>query len=258
MRSSGRSTGSTRPSCRRSMTIGWRGSRSTAQVYDRLTDATADRFRQDVPRPRSAPAGGQGEVLRPAQDGHLAEDRRPLPPGREPDPAAARSADRFVAADRRVEITEHFMRTRTIIVSSVALLMASAAIASADQVKLRNGQAVTGSFMSADAKMVRMLLANGKIAEFPVDNHQRRRILGTQDRAAAGAGSGESAETDHAAEGHGADRRADAGDRRRRDAGRPDLQGGARRSGDDGWQGHRAARRGRSSFRSRRSNRPAR
>src|SRR5205823_10987502 len=67
--------------------------------------------------------------------------------------------------------TEDFMRTKTLIVSSfVALLMAHAAALSADQVKLRNGQAVSGSFMSADVKIVRVLLANGKIAEFPVEN----------------------------------------------------------------------------------------
>ena len=40
---------------------------------------------------------------------------------------------------------------------------------SADRVRLRSGQAVDGSFMSGDVKIVRMLLANGKIAEFPVD-----------------------------------------------------------------------------------------
>jgi hypothetical protein len=61
------------------------------------------------------------------------------------------------------------MRTKTLIVTSVALVLGAAAAASADSVKLRSGQAVTGSFMSADTKMIRMLLANGKIAEFPVD-----------------------------------------------------------------------------------------
>jgi len=62
------------------------------------------------------------------------------------------------------------MRTKTLVVSTfVAIVLAGAAVASADSVKLRNGQAVTGSFMSADTKMIRMLLANGKIAEFPVD-----------------------------------------------------------------------------------------
>jgi outer membrane lipoprotein SlyB len=62
------------------------------------------------------------------------------------------------------------MRTNTLVASSVvALVMGCASIASADSVKLRNGQAVTGSFMSADVKIVRVLLANGKIAEFPVE-----------------------------------------------------------------------------------------
>src|SRR5262245_21560978 len=62
------------------------------------------------------------------------------------------------------------MRTKTLVISSfVALVIAHAGAASADSVKLRNGQAVTGSFMSADTKVVRVLLANGKIGEFPVD-----------------------------------------------------------------------------------------
>jgi outer membrane lipoprotein SlyB len=62
------------------------------------------------------------------------------------------------------------MRLNSFIVSSAAaILVTHAATASADQLKLRNGQAVTGSFMSADVKIVRMLLGNGKIAEFPVD-----------------------------------------------------------------------------------------
>src|SRR5262249_9796993 len=41
---------------------------------------------------------------------------------------------------------------------------------SADKVKLRTGQTVEGNFMSADVKVVRILLANGRIAEFPVEN----------------------------------------------------------------------------------------
>jgi hypothetical protein len=40
----------------------------------------------------------------------------------------------------------------------------------ADRVRLRSGQAVTGSFMSADVKVVRVLLDNGKIAEFAVED----------------------------------------------------------------------------------------
>jgi hypothetical protein len=38
----------------------------------------------------------------------------------------------------------------------------------ADRVRLRSGQAVEGQFMSADVKVVRMLLANGTIAQYPV------------------------------------------------------------------------------------------
>jgi hypothetical protein len=48
-------------------------------------------------------------------------------------------------------------------------IVAAGATLSADKVTLRSGQVVNGNFMSADVKIVRLLLANGKIAEFPVD-----------------------------------------------------------------------------------------
>ena len=61
------------------------------------------------------------------------------------------------------------MRTSSRLLSIVTLLVvAGSASLSADRVKLRSGQAVEGSFMSADVKIVRVLLANGRIAEFPV------------------------------------------------------------------------------------------
>jgi hypothetical protein len=50
----------------------------------------------------------------------------------------------------------------------VAIAMAGATL-SADRVKLRTGQSVDGSFLSADTKSVRFLLANGSIAEFGVE-----------------------------------------------------------------------------------------
>jgi len=50
------------------------------------------------------------------------------------------------------------------------LIVAAAGVTlSADKVTLRSGQVVSGNFMSADVKIVRVLLANGRIAEFPVD-----------------------------------------------------------------------------------------
>jgi len=52
----------------------------------------------------------------------------------------------------------------------IATILMGTATLSADRVKLRSGQSVEGSFMSADVKVVRVLLANGKIAEFPVDD----------------------------------------------------------------------------------------
>lgn len=57
---------------------------------------------------------------------------------------------------------------RSVLCVTAAIVLGTTAL-SADRVKLRSGQSVTGSFMSADAKRVRMLLANGQIAEFPVE-----------------------------------------------------------------------------------------
>jgi hypothetical protein len=52
----------------------------------------------------------------------------------------------------------------------VALVFATASTASADRVRLRSGKAVEGSFLGADPKSVRILLANGSISEFPVED----------------------------------------------------------------------------------------
>jgi hypothetical protein len=51
-----------------------------------------------------------------------------------------------------------------------AVVAAGGATLSADRVKLRSGQTIEGSFMSADAKVVRALLPNGTIAEYPVES----------------------------------------------------------------------------------------
>src|SRR3954465_8654799 len=63
------------------------------------------------------------------------------------------------------------MRMSRLVFSTLPVVVAiGGASLSADRVKLRSGQAVEGSFMSADVKVVRLLLANGRIAEFPVDD----------------------------------------------------------------------------------------
>jgi hypothetical protein len=62
------------------------------------------------------------------------------------------------------------MKTRFIVCSTVAAVVAGSATLSADRVQLRSGQVVDGNFMSADTKIVRLLLANGAIAEFHVDD----------------------------------------------------------------------------------------
>src|SRR5690349_6411450 len=61
------------------------------------------------------------------------------------------------------------MRPHSALVFTAVVAIAASVTLSADKVTLRSGQTVTGNFMSADVKIVRLLLANGKIAEFPVD-----------------------------------------------------------------------------------------
>ena len=61
------------------------------------------------------------------------------------------------------------MRKSRSVFSILALVVGAAtATLSADKVTLRSGQSVQGSLMSGDAKVVRLLLANGRIAEVPV------------------------------------------------------------------------------------------
>ncbi len=59
------------------------------------------------------------------------------------------------------------MRMPRLALTLLTFVVAAGATLTADRVKLRSGQAVDGSFMSADVKVVRVLLASGKIAEFP-------------------------------------------------------------------------------------------
>jgi hypothetical protein len=54
-------------------------------------------------------------------------------------------------------------------VVTLALALASQTL-SADRVKLRSGQVVDGAFVSADAKIVRMLLSGNQIADFKVSD----------------------------------------------------------------------------------------
>ena len=51
-----------------------------------------------------------------------------------------------------------------------AILAIGGTTLSADRVRLRSGQVVDGNFMSADVKVVRVLLANGSVAQFPVED----------------------------------------------------------------------------------------
>ena len=57
------------------------------------------------------------------------------------------------------------------IVRAIAVILAIAGTTlHADRVRLRSGQAVTGDFMSADVKVIRLLLPNGNVAQFPVED----------------------------------------------------------------------------------------
>lgn len=53
---------------------------------------------------------------------------------------------------------------------TVAIALAAASNASADRVRLRSGKAVDGLLMGADPKSVRLLLDNGSVSEFPIED----------------------------------------------------------------------------------------
>jgi hypothetical protein len=52
---------------------------------------------------------------------------------------------------------------------AVAMVVAAGATLDADRVRLRNGQVVTGMFLGADSKAVRLLMDNGAVAEIRLD-----------------------------------------------------------------------------------------
>src|SRR5262245_55009201 len=59
------------------------------------------------------------------------------------------------------------MRMRPLLLTSVAaIVLVGSASLSADRVRLRSGKVVDGAFMSADVKVVRLLLDNGTVSEF--------------------------------------------------------------------------------------------
>lgn len=64
------------------------------------------------------------------------------------------------------------MSTRTIrIITGAVLLVATvASTAWADKVRLRSGKVVEGTFIAADSKSVRLLLADGTRVEYPITN----------------------------------------------------------------------------------------
>jgi len=63
------------------------------------------------------------------------------------------------------------MPRRALTFSTITALLVGASVSlSADRVRLRSGQSVDGNFMSADVKIVRILLPSGQIAEFPLED----------------------------------------------------------------------------------------
>jgi hypothetical protein len=60
------------------------------------------------------------------------------------------------------------MRTRYTKEIAALLIIVAGVSLSADRVRLRSGKAVEGQFIGADSKSVRLLLDNGKVAEFPI------------------------------------------------------------------------------------------
>jgi hypothetical protein len=59
------------------------------------------------------------------------------------------------------------MQRHSSVVVVILVVLAGVAV-SADRIRLRSGKVVEGTFMAADASTVRILLANGSRAEFPV------------------------------------------------------------------------------------------
>ena len=62
------------------------------------------------------------------------------------------------------------MHIRTTPWLTVMLLLALGASLSADKVRLRSGKVIDGTFIGADSKSVRVLLANGKVSEIPIQD----------------------------------------------------------------------------------------
>jgi hypothetical protein len=62
------------------------------------------------------------------------------------------------------------MSKPALVAAAFALALATASTASADRVRLRSGKAVDGLLMGADPKSVRLLLDNGTVAEFPIED----------------------------------------------------------------------------------------
>ena len=60
------------------------------------------------------------------------------------------------------------MDVRKISVVTVMLALGMSAALSADRIKLRSGKIVDGTFVGADSKTVRLLLANGTRSDFPI------------------------------------------------------------------------------------------
>ena len=61
------------------------------------------------------------------------------------------------------------MRIQAMRWAAVVMVIAAGATLDADRVRLRSGKIVTGMFIGADSKTVRLLLDNGQVSEIPVE-----------------------------------------------------------------------------------------
>ena len=137
--------------------------------YEALTDATADRLAQSALALEAQAACAHGELLRSLQSPCSRRRRR-----RGSSRSSIRSCCSWICRSPRHcpshRGNSHAHAPPRRFPATAAVVAIGNASLSADRVRLRSGQAVTGSFMSADVKIVRLLLDNGQIAEFPVDN----------------------------------------------------------------------------------------
>ena len=140
-----------------------------ADNYTNVTDVVADKLATKAIELESRRTALKSEVLRALQVLAVGQDGGALSPGREPAPDDHRPADRVFPSYRQVmPVKERAMKSPNAWPAVAVLLLVAGASLSADRVRLRSGKTVDGTFLGGDSKAVRVLLANGTRAEFPI------------------------------------------------------------------------------------------